>query len=54
LAGFFDADGTVTIDKSTAQLSITATQRTSELLTPLVDLYGGYVYIDRGSSQSFK
>lgn len=54
LAGFFDADGTVTINKSTAQLSITATQRTSELLTPLVDLYGGNVYIDRGSSQSFK
>jgi hypothetical protein len=54
LAGFFDADGSVTINKSTTQLSITATQRTSELLTPLVDLYGGNVYIDRGSSQSFK
>lgn len=47
-------DGTVTINKSTTQLSIAATQRTSELLTPLVELYGGYVYIDRGNSQSFK
>jgi len=53
-SGFFDADGTVTINKSTTQLSISASQRTSELLLPLVDLYGGNVYIDRGSSQSFK
>jgi len=54
LAGFFDGDGTVTINKSTTQLSISASQKTSELLTPLVDLYGGNVYIDRGSHQSFK
>jgi hypothetical protein len=54
LSGFFDADGSVTITKSHWQLSLTATQKTSELLTPLVDLYGGYVYIDRGSSQSYK
>lgn len=54
LAGFFDADGSVTINQSVRQLSITVTQRTSELLTPLVDLYKGNVYIDRGSSKSFK
>jgi len=54
LSGFFDADGSVTITQSHWQLSLTATQKTSELLTPLVDLYGGYVYIDRGSSQSYK
>jgi hypothetical protein len=53
-SGFFDADGSVTITPSYWQLSLTATQKTSELLTPLVDLYGGYVYIDRGSSQSYK
>jgi hypothetical protein len=35
-------------------LSIGATQKTSELLQPLVELYGGHIYIDRGSSQSFK
>ena len=34
LAGFFDGDGTVTINKSTTQLSISASQKTSELLTP--------------------
>lgn len=53
LSGFFDADGSVTINKSTWQLSISASQKTSELLTPLVDIYGGYIYIDR-SSQTFK
>ena len=50
----FLKDGSVTITQSHWQLSLTATQKTSELLTPLVDLYGGYVYIDRGNSQSYK
>lgn len=53
-SGFFDADGTVTINKSTGQLSISASQKISELLIPLVDLYGGNIYIDRSSHQSFK
>ena len=54
-SGFFDADGFISINKSNNwQLSITTSQKTSELLTPLVDLYGGYVYIDNGSSESFK
>lgn len=55
LAGFFDADGSISINKSSNwQLSISAGQKTSELLNPLVDLFGGYVYIDRGSYGSFK
>nr|YP_010692861.1 intron-encoded RNA maturase [Periconia digitata]WCA44860.1 intron-encoded RNA maturase [Periconia digitata] len=54
LSGFFDADGTITINSSTWQLSISASQKTSEILTPLVELYGGYVYIDRGGNGSFK
>jgi hypothetical protein len=49
-----DADGTITINKSNWQLSISAGQKTTELLTPLVDLYGGHVYIDNGSSKSWK
>jgi cytochrome c/quinol oxidase subunit I/LAGLIDADG DNA endonuclease family protein len=53
-SGFFDADGTVTINKTNTQLSISASQKTSEILQPLVELYGGNIYIDRGSSQSFK
>jgi len=47
-------NGTVTINKTNTQLSISASQKTSELLQPLIDLYGGNIYIDRGSSQSFK
>jgi len=53
-SGFFDADGSISINKSNWQLSITATQKISELLKPLVELYGGSIYIDNGSSQSFK
>ena len=49
-----DGDSSVSINKANWQLSISVTQKTSELLTSLVDLYGGNVYIDRGSSQSFK
>jgi LAGLIDADG endonuclease len=54
LAGFFDADGTVTINKVNTQLSISVSQKTAELLQPLVELYGGNIYIDKGSSNSFK
>ena len=54
LSGFFDADGTITINSSNWQLSISAGQKTSEILTPLVELFGGYVYIDRGGNGSFK
>lgn len=53
-SGFFDADGTITINQSNWQLSISASQKTSELLKPLIDLYGGNIYIDNGSSKSFK
>ena len=53
LSGFFDADGTISINKANWQLSISAGQKTSELLTPLVDLFGGHVYIDRGGHGSF-
>lgn len=54
VSGFFDADGTVTINSTNTQLSICISQKTSELLLPLIDIYGGDVYIDRGSNQSFK
>jgi hypothetical protein len=54
LAGFFDADGTVTINNTNNQLSISISQKTTELLQPLIDLYGGHIYIDNGKSKSFK
>ncbi len=54
LSGLFDADGTVTINKTNWQLSISVSQKTSELLIPLIEIYGGNVYIDRSSNLSFK
>jgi Cytochrome C and Quinol oxidase polypeptide I/LAGLIDADG endonuclease len=54
LAGFFDGDGTITINESNWQLSISIGQKTSELLTPLINIYGGNIYIDNSHSKSFK
>lgn len=54
LSGFFDADGTVAINSSNWQLSISAGQKTTEILHPLVEIFGGYIYIDRGGNGSFK
>jgi hypothetical protein len=53
LAGFFDADGSVTINSINEQISINVAQKTADLLNPLVELYGGSVYINR-SAPSFK
>ena len=53
LAGFFDADGSVTLNSNNGQLAILLTQKTSEILQPLLDIYGGSIYIDR-TSNSFK
>ena len=53
LAGFFDADGSVTINTTNGQLAINIAQKTAELLQPLVEVYGGSVYINR-SGPSFK
>lgn len=38
MAGFFDADGCVTMDKTNGRLSITLTQKTREILEPLIDI----------------
>lgn len=47
---FFDADGSVTLNSNNGQLAITLTQKTSEILQPLLDIYGGSIYIDRTSN----
>src|SRR6202161_2806834 len=54
LSGFFDAHGTVTINQTNTQLYISASHKTFEILQPLIELYGGNIYMDKGSSQSFK
>lgn len=53
MGGFFDSDGTISINKNTNQLYISISQKTQELLILLKNLYGGEIYIDR-SSNTFK
>lgn len=53
LSGFFDADGSISINNYNTQLSISISQKTEELLLPLKELYGGNIYIDK-TSQTFK
>lgn len=53
LSGFFDANGSVSLHSNKGQLAITLTQKTSEILQPLLDIYGGSIYIDR-TSNNFK
>lgn len=53
LSGFFDADGSVTLNSANGQLAITLTQKTNEILQPLIELYGGSIFIDR-TTNTFK
>lgn len=54
LSGFFDADGTVTLNSSNHQFTLSISQKDKYLLDALIPLYGGSVYIDRGQHLSFK
>jgi intein/homing endonuclease len=53
-AGFIDADGTVTINKTNNQLSISVSQKNIYLLQILKTIYGGSIYADHSSQLSFK
>ena len=53
-SGLFDSDGTISINTTNWQLSMSMSQKTYDILNPLVKLYNGYVYIDRGGNGSFK
>lgn len=50
LSGFFDSDGSISINKNSGQISINITQKTKEMLEFIVDIYGGSIYIDRTSN----
>ncbi len=54
VSGFFDADGTVTLNKLTHQISISISQKDRYLLDPLVPLFGGNVYADMSRQVSYK
>jgi hypothetical protein len=51
LSGFFDSDGSVYLNLASSQLFITASQKNKSILEPLMDLYGGTIYIQK---ESFK
>ena len=50
LSGFLDSKGSIAINKTTGQVSITITQKTKEMLEYIVEIYGGSIYIDRTSN----
>ena len=54
LSGFFDADGTITINSTNNQLSISIGQKDPELLHLIASLFNGYVYPDNGKYKSYK
>jgi hypothetical protein len=53
LAGFIDSDGSVYLNLQSDQILITASQKNKLLLDPLVDLYGGKIYILK-TTEAFK
>lgn len=50
LAGFFDADGTITINSVNNQLAIAISQKERYILDIIALIYKGNVYIDRASN----
>lgn len=54
LSGFFDADGTITINGTNNQLAISASQKNPELLYDIVKLFNGNVYLDDAKYKSYK
>ena len=49
LSGFFDSDGSIYINLTSSQMFITASQKNKFILEPLVELYGGDIYIQKNS-----
>lgn len=54
LAGFIDADGTITINKTNNQLAISVSQKNIYLLEILKSIYGGSILMDKSSQLSYK
>ena len=54
VSGFFDSDGTVTLNSLTHQITISISQKNKLLLDPLLSLYKGSVYVDNSKYISYK
>jgi len=48
-SGFFEKDGSIYLNLKSSQMLITASQKRSNLLNILCDLYGGTVYVEKTS-----
>ncbi len=53
-AGFFDADGTVTLNTTTLQLTISVTNKLIMDVLPYKDTFGGYIYFDSAQNGYYK
>jgi hypothetical protein len=53
LSGFLDSDGSVYLNLQSDQIFITASQKNKLLLDPLIELYGGQIYILK-TTKAFK
>jgi Cytochrome C and Quinol oxidase polypeptide I/LAGLIDADG endonuclease len=49
LAGFFDTDGSVYLNLVSSQMFVTVGQKNKLILDPLVVLYGGSIYLSKGT-----
>lgn len=54
VSGLFDSDGSVTLNTSTHQITISISQKNKLLQDPLVNLYKGNVYVDNSKYISYK
>ena len=54
LSGLFDSDGTITMNTVTRQISISISQKTTDILIMLLSVYGGHIYPDFGRYTSYK
>ncbi len=54
LSGFIDSDGSVYYVKESKQIIISASQKNSYLLEPLINLYGGKLYPHNSKKEAFK
>jgi hypothetical protein len=53
-AGFFDADGTVTMNKTTYQLTISVTNKNRIDVLPFLERFGGSVFYDKSQNGYYK
>jgi hypothetical protein len=53
-AGFLDSDGSIYLNEKSVQVCIAVSQKNKFLLEPLINLYGGKIYILSPKIEAFK